>query len=57
VSPILGKEQYVKWHDRVCTQLHLNICKEIGVKLDSALWNEHVRKPAETSQEGKVTIL
>jgi len=30
--PILAKEQYIKKHDRVCAQLHLNICKEKGVK-------------------------
>jgi hypothetical protein len=35
--PILAKEQYIKRHDRVCTQQHFNICKEIGVKLDSKL--------------------
>jgi hypothetical protein len=28
--PILAKEQYVKWHDRVCAQIHFNICKERG---------------------------
>jgi len=32
--PILAKEQYIKRHDRVCAQLHFNICKETGVKLD-----------------------
>jgi hypothetical protein len=55
--PILVKEQYIKRHDRVCAQLHFNICKELGVKLDSELWHEHVPKSVETSQEGKVTIL
>jgi hypothetical protein len=35
--PILAKEQYIKRHDRVCAQLHFNICKELGVKLDSDL--------------------
>jgi hypothetical protein len=35
----------------------LIIGKEIGVKLDSELWYEHVPKSVETSQEGKVTIL
>ena len=29
-GPIMAKEQYVKRHDRVCAQLHFNICKEIG---------------------------
>jgi hypothetical protein len=32
--PILAKEQYIKRLDRVCAQLHFNICKETGVKLD-----------------------
>jgi hypothetical protein len=40
----------------VCAQLHFNICKELGVKLDSELWYEHVPKSVETSQVGKVTI-
>jgi hypothetical protein len=55
--PILAKEQYVKRHDRVCAQLHFNICKETGVKLDKKHWYEDVPKSIETSQEGKVTIL
>ena len=25
---------YTKRHDRVCAQLHFNICKEAGVQLD-----------------------
>jgi hypothetical protein len=32
--PILAKEQYIKRHDRVSAQLHFNIRKETGVKLD-----------------------
>ena len=32
--PILAKEQYVQRHDEVSAQIHFNICKEIGVKLD-----------------------
>jgi hypothetical protein len=52
--PILVKEQYVKWHDRVSAQLHFNICKEIGVQLDKKHWYEHVSKSV-TNQGGKVT--
>jgi hypothetical protein len=55
--PILAKEQYIKRHDRVCAQLHFNICKETGVKLDTKHWYEYVPKLVETSQRGKVTIL
>ena len=36
--PILAEEQYIKRHDRVCAELHFNICKEIGVKLDNKHW-------------------
>jgi hypothetical protein len=33
--PVLAKAQYyIKRHDRVCAQLHFNICKETGVQLD-----------------------
>ena len=38
-------------------QLHFNICKETGVKLAKNLWYEHVPKPVETGQGGKITIL
>ena len=55
--PIPAKEQYIKRHDRVCAQLHFNICKETGVQLDKKEWYEHVPKPVETGQGGNVTIL
>ena len=55
--PILAKEQYIKRHDRVCAQLHFNICKETGVQLDKKHWYEHVSKSVKTSKGGKVTIL
>jgi hypothetical protein len=41
----------------VNAQLHFNLCREIGVQLDKKNWYEHVPKSAETSREGKVTIL
>jgi len=40
--PILAKEQYIKRHDRVCAQLHFNICKETGAQLDKKQWYDHV---------------
>ena len=55
--PIMAKEQYVKWHYRVSAQLHFNICKETGVRMDKKHWYEHVPESAETNQGGKVTIL
>ena len=53
----MGKEQYMKRHDRVCAQLHFNICNEKGVKLDSEHSYEHVPTLVETSPERKVTVL
>jgi hypothetical protein len=47
--PIMAKEKYIKRHDKVCAQLHFNICKETGVQLDKKHWYEHVPKPVETS--------
>ena len=55
--PILAKEQYTKIHDRVCAQLHFNICKETGVQLDKKHWYEHTTKSLETSKGVNVTIL
>jgi hypothetical protein len=55
--PVLVKEPYVKRHDRVSAQIHFNICKEIGVKLDKKHCYEHVPKSVVTTQGGKVTIL
>jgi hypothetical protein len=54
--PVLAKEQYLKIRDRVSDQLHFNICKGVGVKIDNKHWYEHVQKLVETSHEGKVTI-
>jgi len=55
--PTLAKEKYIKRHDRVCAQLHFNVCKETGVKLDTNHWHEHVPKSVETGQGGNVTVL
>jgi len=44
-------------HDRVYAQLHCNIRKEIGVKLDIEHMYDHVPKSVATSREDTVTIL
>jgi hypothetical protein len=41
----------------MCAQLHSNIWKELGIKLDSELWYEHVPKSVEITEVGKVTVL
>ena len=55
--PNTGERTVRKGHDKVWAQLHFNICKETGVKLDKKHWYEHVPKSVETSQGDKVTIL
>ena len=55
--PNTGKKQYIKRHDRVCEQLHFNICKETGVQLDKKHRYEHVPKSVETGQGCNVIIL
>jgi len=45
--PILVKEQYIERHDRVCAQLHFNICKEIRIKLDKEYCYDNVSKSVE----------
>jgi len=63
ICPILAKEQYIKRHDRVCAQLHFNVCKETGVQLDPPpqkkknTGTDIYQKSVETSQGGKVAIL
>jgi len=51
------QKRKTKRHKRVCTELHFNICKEIGVKLYNEHWSDHVPKSVVKSHEGKVTIL
>ena len=48
---ILAKEQYIQRRDRVCAQLHFNICKEIGVKLTTNTGMTMYSKSVATSRE------
>jgi len=52
--PILATEQYIKIYDGVCTELHFNICKKIGVELDNKHWHDFVPKSVKTNQEGRL---
>jgi hypothetical protein len=53
----MAKEHYIKRHDRVCAQLHFNICKETVWKAGREHWYEHIPKFAETSPEGSNHII
>jgi len=52
-----GKRTVHKKNDRVCAQLHFNICKETGGTIGQKHWYGHVPKSVETSHGSKVTIL
>jgi len=54
---ISAVKQYLKRNDRLFGQLHLNTCKEIGIKLNNEHWYDHIPKLVEKRREGKVTIL
>ena len=41
----------------MCTELHFNICKETGAKLDSERRYDRVPNLVEISHEGKVIML
>ena len=55
--PIFVKKQYTKGHDRMCAELHFNMYKEVGIKLENKHQYDHVPKSVETSHEDKVNIL
>jgi len=55
--PILSKEECILRHDGLCAELHFNIRKEKGVKLDDEHRYEHAPKLVETIREGKITVL
>jgi len=57
IYPILVKEEYILRHDGVCAELHFNIRKEKGLKLDIENCYEHAPKSVETIHAGKITIL
>ena len=53
----MAKEEYIKSHDTVCAELHFNICKRIGGKLDNKQRYERIPKLVETGDEGKFTTV
>jgi hypothetical protein len=55
--PVLATEQGIKRHVRVCAELHCNICREIGGKLDHKQLYDRVPKLVQTGHEGMVAIL
>jgi len=52
--PILGKNEYLKRHNKFCTHLHYSIRKALGIETTDK-WYTHVTKPV--YEEGDVTVL
>ena len=48
---ILGREQYVQRHGTVCAELHCNMCREMGGKLDNKQLCGHVLKLVSTGSK------
>ena len=51
----LATDQYLNRDNQAAAQIHLDICKHYGVKLDAKSWHEH--KPHRVTENEQVTIL
>ena len=51
----LAADQYLSRHNQVASQLHLEICKHYGIKMEAKLWYQH--KPERITENNKPTIL
>ena len=54
--PILAKKDYIERHDRVCTHLHHNLCKEYNIAVETN-WYEHKPKAITATDDGQTTII
>ena len=41
--PILGKNEYLMRHDKVCTHLHYSICKALGIETTDKWYTTHAQ--------------
>ena len=51
----LAADQYLNQHNQVAAQLHLDICKHYGIKVEAECWYQH--KPEWVMENEKATIL
>ena len=51
----LAEDQYLNGHNQVTAQLHLDICKHYGIKVEAKCWYQH--KPEQVMENEKATIL
>ena len=51
----LAADQYLNRHNQVAAQLHLDICRHYGIKVEAKCWYQH--KPEQVMEIEKATIL
>ena len=51
----LAVGQYLNRHNQVAAQLHLDICRHCGIKVEAECWYQH--KPEQVMENEKATIL
>ena len=51
----LAADQYLNRHNQVAAQLHLDICRHCGIKVEAECWYQH--KPERVMENEKATIL
>ena len=51
----LAADQYLKRHNQVAPQLHMDICRHYGIKVEAECWYQH--KPERVMENEKATIL
>ena len=51
----LAADQYLNRHNQVAAQLHLDICRHYGIKVEAKCWYQH--KPEQVMENEKATIL
>ena len=51
----LAANQYLNRHNQVAAQLHLDICRHYGIKVEAECWYQH--KPERVMENEKATIL
>ena len=52
---VLAAEEYLNRHNHVAAQLHLDICRHYGIKMDAKTWNEH--EPNHIMENDQATVL
>ena len=53
--PNTSTDQYLNRHNQVAAQLHLDICRHYGIKVEAECWYQH--KPEWVMEKEKATIL